>query len=178
MWVFFSGTQGQVTLKWIVRSCPNSNSSKILCMFMLSASSESATFIKIQSKQNKTRLCSEQGQKWVFCGTKGQVTPKVWSGQNSNLLRDFMPVQIICKSQKDLIKTKQAMLWARSNMVIFGTQGLVTPKWRVQSGQDLNSSVILCLSRLSASLINIWLKLKKLCTGQGQIWRFSALKGK
>ena len=41
-----------------------------------------------------------------------------------------MSVQIICKSHKDLIKTKQAMLQTRSNMVVFGTQGQVTPKWK------------------------------------------------
>ena len=30
----------------------------------------------------------------------------------------------------------------------FGTQGHVTPNWLVQSGQDLNSSEILCLPGL------------------------------
>ena len=48
----FLGNQGQVTPKQIERSCRNLNSSKILCLSRLSA-----TFIKIQSKQN--RLCSK-----------------------------------------------------------------------------------------------------------------------
>ena len=39
---------------------------------------------------------------------------------------EFMPVQIICISDKDRIKN--AMLRTRSNMVFFGTQGQVTPK--------------------------------------------------
>ena len=57
-----------------------------------------------------------------------------------------MRVQAICNFHKDPIKTKQAMLWTRWNTV-----------W---SGQNSNSSEILCMSMLSASCIQIRLKLK------------------
>ena len=67
------------------------------------------------------------------------------------LVQDFMPVQVICNFHKDPIKTKQAMLWTRSNTGVVK----VTPKSRVLSGQNLNSSKISCLSRLSARLIKI-----------------------
>ena len=51
------------------------------------------------------------------------------------LALDFMPIQIICMSHKDLIKTKQAMLQTRSNMGFFkNSQEQVTPKSIVQSG--------------------------------------------
>ena len=58
------------------------------------------------------------------------------------------------------------MLWIRSNMVFFGTQGQVTPKWIVWSGRNLNLSEILWLSWLSASLKMIRSKVKVLSTGQ------------
>ena len=128
----------------------------------------------------KTKQASSgQGQICFFFGTKGQVTPKsiVRSGRNSNV-RDFMPVQIICKFHKVSIKTKQAMLRTRPNMGFFGTKGQVNPKSTVRSGRHSNSSEISCLSRLSASLIKIRLKLNRLCAEQSQIWCFTALKGK
>ena len=39
-----------------------------------------------------------------------------------------MPVQVMCKFHKVLIKTKQAMLWTRLNMGFFSTKGQVAPK--------------------------------------------------
>ena len=72
-----------------------------------------------------------------------------------------MPVQFTCKFQKVWIKAKQAMLRTRSIMFFFFfffffffcTKGEVTPKSIVRSGRNSNSSEILCLFRLSASLI-------------------------
>ena len=71
------------------------------------------------------------------------------------LVRDFMPFQVICNFQKDPIKAtgKEAMLWTRSDTFLFCTKGQVTQKSIVQFGLNSNSSEILCLSRLSASLI-------------------------
>ena len=51
-----------------------------------------------------------------------------------------MPEQIICKSHKDPIKTKMAMLPTRLNMLFFGMQGQVTPKWLAWFCQNSNSS--------------------------------------
>ena len=48
----------------------------------------------------------------------------------------------------------------------------------VWPGKNSNSTEIWCLSSLSASLIKIRSKLNRLCSGQGQIWCFSVLKGK
>ena len=101
-----------------------------------------------------------------FFGTTEHVTPKsiVRSCRTSTWFRDFMPAQIICKSHKDPIKMKQVMLHTRSNMVFFGTQGQVTLKWSVQSGQNSNLFQILWLSWLPASLkMNRW---KVLSAGQ------------
>ena len=73
-----------------------------------------------------------------------------------------MPVQIICKSHKDLIKTKKAMLQKRSNMAFLGTQRQITPKPIIRSGWNLNSFEILLLSWLPASLKMIQSKVKPL----------------
>ena len=114
---------------------------QILCLSRLSV-----TFIKIQSKLN--RQCSRLRSNMAFFCTEGQVIPK---SIVRSLVRDFMPVQIICKSRNDPIKTKKAM----SNMAFFGSQGQVTPKWIIQSCLNLNLSEILWLSVLPASLTKI-----------------------
>ena len=51
---------------------------------------------------------------WFF-GIKGQVTQEVNSliVPEFELVRDFMPIQINFKSQKDLIKSKKATLQTR-----------------------------------------------------------------
>ena len=57
------------------------------------------------------------------------------------LVRDVMPVLVICQFHKDPIKTKQPKLRTGSNLffffsffLFFFTQGQVTPKWKVRSG--------------------------------------------
>ena len=101
-------------------------------------------------------------------GSKGQVTPNsiVQSGLNSNSSEIFYAcpdnVQVSLRSDK----TKKAMLRTRSNMLFFGSQGQVTPKWTFRSGQNSNSSKILCLSWKPANLKIIWSKMKALSSGQ------------
>ena len=62
------------------------------------------------------------------------------------------------------------------NMGFLGYQGQVTSNWEVWTGW--NSSKNLWLSWLPASLMMIRSKLNALSIGQGQIWAYSALKGK
>ena len=54
-----------------------------------------------------------------------KVTSQIWT--EFEFFRDFMPLQIICMSRKDPVKTEKALLRTRSNMVLFSTQGQVTP---------------------------------------------------
>ena len=68
MWVSF-GTQGQIIPKWIVWSCRNSNSSKILCLSKVICNFHEDP---IKNKQAMLRKRSNRG---AF-STKGQVTPK------------------------------------------------------------------------------------------------------
>ena len=64
------------------------------------------------------------------------------------------------------------MLWTRLNMGFFGTKGRVTPKSIIRSGRNSNLIEILCLSRLSARLIKIWLKQNRLCSRQISVFVF------
>ena len=120
--------QGQVTPKWISRSGPKSNSCEILWLSLLPAS-----LTKIRSKM---KSLSPPGQHFphyksigaIIKALKGKYLKSQWSNLARISISDFMPVQIICKSHKDLIKTKHAMLPTRSNMAVFCTQWQVTPK--------------------------------------------------
>ena len=80
------------------------------------------------------------------CNTK--VNSAMWSSFQP--VKYFIPILLICKFHKDWTKITQAMLWTKSN----GTQGQVTPKWIVRV-EIPTCRRILCLSRLSASLIKI-----------------------
>ena len=62
-----------------------------------------------------------------------------------------MPVLVTCKFDKYLIKGD----WEKLEIIFFGTQGHVTPKWLVRSGRNLNPSNISCLSLLPVSLMKI-----------------------
>ena len=65
-----------------------------------------------------------------------------------------MSVQISCKSHRDLIKTKKAMLQTMSDMAFFGTQGQVN--LQIQTHPRFYAIWYL----LPASLMKVQLKLK------------------
>ena len=69
-----------------------------------------------------------------------------------------MSVQISCKSHRDLIKTKKAMLQTMSDMAFFGTQWQVNLKWEVWIQTHPRLYAIWYL--LPASLMKVQLKLK------------------
>ena len=94
-------------------------------------------------------------------GKNSKADSPIW--QEFELIQDFMPVQVIYKFRKVLIKNMQAMLRTWQDMGFISTQGQVTPKWIVWSGGNLNSSKISWLSWLPASLTMIRSKVKALC---------------
>ena len=85
LYVNFSDAQGQITLKSVVVSGRNLNSSKLLCMFSLPARMR-----MIESKMKELE-CSQDFSHYksmgIFPDAQGQLTPKflVQSGPNSNL---------------------------------------------------------------------------------------------
>ena len=96
--------------------------------------------------------------------SNSKVNIPIWP--KFEFVRDFVPVQVICRSHKAQIKTKKTMLRKSSNMVFFGTKGQVTPKWIIQSGPNSKYSVSLWLFSLPASLTKIWFKMKSLSSKQ------------
>ena len=105
------------------------------------------------------------------------------------LVEYVITVLFMCKFYKDWITNTQATLRTKSNvcffffflfffffffLFFFGIQGQVTPKWIVRSCRNLNSSESWC--PLSATFIRIQSKLNRLCSGQGRIYEFSALR--
>ena len=84
--------QGRITLKCIIRSGPNSNSFELLCLSWLPAS-----FTKIQSKVTEKSWIHHFFHRSRARNSKmtGQIWPKF------ELVRDFMPVLVICKFDED-----------------------------------------------------------------------------
>ena len=125
-------------------------------------------FIPVLFICRQSRIC-------FFFITQKQVTPKsiVRSCRNSN------SSEILCLSRlhvsatfiKIPIKTQQARLRTKSQSGRGGylsTKGQVHSKSIFRSGWNLHSFEIFCLSRLTASLIKIQLKLNMLCSRQSQ----------
>ena len=180
IWLFF-GTQGQI-FPSEVWSGGNLNLPQILWLSWLPAS-----FKMIRS--NVKALSS--GQHFLHYKSMGKffiaqwrVTLKwiFWSGPKSNsckilwlsLLTASLTIQ--SKNESPCGQHFPSYMY-KYGSYYQGTKGQVTPKSIVRSGRNLNSYEILSPSRLSASLMKIWLKLNRLCSGQGQIWCFFGIQG-
>ena len=151
------GAQGQVTLKWVVRPGPKSNLSEILCLSCLPAS--------LKKNQSNTEGAIESTR--FVSGTQGQVTSKLMDGRGRNstsseiLWLSCLPASLmIIFSKMRVLSCPQHFLHYKSMGKSLGAQGQITPKWVVKPGPKSNSSEILCLSLLSASLKKIQSKLK------------------
>ena len=90
------------------------------------------------------------------------------------LVEYFIPVLFICKFHKDWIKITQA---TQRQIWIFWHSRASNSKVTGWSCRNSNTSVILCLSRLSANFIKFQLKISRLYTGQGRICFFFCTKG-
>ena len=159
--------QGQVTPKWIVWSGRISNSSEILWLPLLPASMRN-----VQSKL-KSLSIRQHFHHYKYIGvnfwhsktSNTEVNSLIWL--KFELIREFMAVLASCKFDEDSIKIEGIIDKTRSNM---GSQGQVTPKWKVWSGQNSNSSENLWLSWLPASSMKIPSKLNTPSIGaQGQL---------
>ena len=92
---------------------------------------------------------------------RGGILPKF------NLIQAFIVVLVTCKNEEDQIKNEGARVLTRSSqyksMGIFSdAQGQLTPQSLVKSGRNLNSSRILWLSSIPASMKKIRSKMKVL----------------
>ena len=84
---------------------------------------------------------STRGIFWASRAHNSKVTGQIWP--EFELFRDFMPVLVTCKIDEDPIGHKGAIM---STTIFSGAQGRVAPKLMVGSGQNSNSSEILCMS--------------------------------
>ena len=147
--------QGQVTPKWIVWSCRNSNSSDILWLPLLPASIRN-----VRSKMKSLSIGQHfHHYKYMWANIRHSRTSNtkinILSWPKFELIREFMAVLATCKFDEDPIKIEGTIDRTRSNMGFFGSQGQVTPKWKVWSGRNSNSYENLWLSWLPASLMKI-----------------------
>ena len=92
----------------------------------------------------------------LLFGIQGQVTPKaIVCRPKFELIWELMAVLATCKFDEDPIKIEGTIDLTRSNMGFIGSQGQITPKWKVWSGWNSNSSKNLWLSWLTASLLSL-----------------------
>ena len=104
-----------------------------------------------------------------FLGAQGHVNSKVTNPirPEFELVKDFMPVLVTSRFDEDPIKNECATVQTpfshyKSMGIFLDAQGHLTLKGVVRSGQNSNSSEILCHSSLPASLTKIGSKLKVL----------------
>ena len=133
----------------VVRSGRNSNSSEILCMSSLPASTK-----RIQSKATEKRWrhhFPHYKSMGVFCCNGHEF---FLSNLPQNIMQPFpTPSDATHKICSRLANWPQSIQVRKCK--IFVIQGQVTPEWVVWSGPKSNSSELLCLSWLLATLMMI-----------------------
>ena len=140
---FFS-TQGQVTLTWSLMWLEV----KLIRDFMI---------VLVTCKIDEDWIKSEvlfQHSSTSNSEVNSLIPPKF------ELSREFTAATVTCRFDEDLFKIEGTIDRTRSTVRFFATQGQVTPKLIVRSGQNSNSSKILWLSWLPAKLMKIRSKVK------------------
>ena len=156
----FSDAQGQITLVLVSVSGQNLNSSKLSCMSLLPARMR-----MIDSKMKKLE-CSQDFSHYksmgIFPDAQGQQTPQslVRSGQISNLSEMLWMFSLPASMKKIQLKMKvlecsQDFSHYKSMGIFPDAQGQLTPQSLVRSGRISNSSEILWMSSLPASMKKI-----------------------
>ena len=151
----FLDAQGQLTPLSVVRPGWNSNSSEILCMFSLPASIK-----MIWSKATEKRWrhhFPHYKSMGAFCCHGHQSFDPICLKTLCSL--SPLPVMLHIKFDQDW-STCLGDIQVRK-CKIFVIQGQVTPKWVVWSGPKSNSSELLCLSWLPATLMMIRSKMNE-----------------
>ena len=157
----FTDAQGQLTPQSLVRSGQISNSSKMLWMSLLPASMK-----KIQSKMKALEWT--QHYTAIF-HTQGQITLVLVSVSGRNLNISKLSCMSSLPARMRMIDSKMKELeWSQDfshykSMGIFQiAQGQLTPQSLVRSGRISNSSEILWMFSLPASMKKIRSKMKAL----------------
>ena len=107
LFINFSDAQGQLTLKSLMESCRNSNSSKLLWLVLLSSRMK-----KIHQKLKVlewSQHFSHYKSMGIFSDDQGQLAHKSLVGS----IRGFMVVLITCKNKEESIKNEVARVVTR-----------------------------------------------------------------
>ena len=163
----FSDAQGQITLVLVSVSGRNLNSSKLSCM-----SSLPARMRMIDSKMKEPE-CSQDFSHYksmgIFPDAQGQLTPQslVRSGRISNSSEMLWMFSLPASMKKIQLKMKalecsQDFSHYKSMGIFPDAQGQLTPQSLVRSGRISNSSEMLWMFSLPASMKKIRSKMKAL----------------
>ena len=113
-----------------------------------------------RSDQNWRSYANDKVKQRLFSATRGLNSTTDSIRSDFECIRDFIHVPIIYKFKEDPIKTEWVMLITNSNRGFFIiSQGGVTLRLMIRSGQFLKSSENLPIFTLTASFRKIWLKL-------------------
>ena len=144
LYINFSDTQGQMTLKLVVVSGRNLNLSKLLCMFSLPARMR---MIKFKMKEI---VCSQDFSHYksmgIFPDTQGQLTPQsfVRSGRISNSFEMLWMSSLPTSMKKIQLKMKvlecsQDFSHYKSMGIFRFGQGQLTPQHLIRSASKSKS---------------------------------------
>ena len=154
----FPDAQGQLTPQSLVQSGRISNSSEILWMSSLPANMK-----KIRSKMKVLEWTQHfpHYNSMVAMETSGRIWP------NFKLIQALIHVLITCKYEKNLIKNSgenvmTSFLHCKSMGIFPDAQGQLTPQSLVRFGRISNSSEMLWMFLLPASMKKIRSKMKAL----------------
>ena len=93
-------------------------------------------------------------------------------------MRDVVVILVTCKNEEDPLKNKDARVATAPNIDFSHTQGQITPRSEVGSGQNSNSSEMLQMSLLLLRIKKIRIKMKALEWPQHLILIFHTVKGR
>ena len=158
----FPDAQGQLTPQSLVRSGRISNSSEMLWMSSLPANMKKIR-LKIEGARVFTTLYLN------FSDAQGQITPEsvVVSGRNLNSSKlscmSSLPARMrMIESKMKELECSQDYSHYKSIEIFPDAQGQLTPQSLVQSGRIMNSSEMLWMFSLPASIKKIQSKMKAL----------------
>ena len=99
LFINFSDTQGQLTPKYVMESSPNSNSSELLCLVLLSARMKK-THPKMMVLEWSQHF-SHYKSMGIFPDAQGQLTHKsLVQSCRIEPIRDFMVVLVTCMNTR------------------------------------------------------------------------------
>ena len=160
--ITFSDAQGQLTLKSVMESCRNSNSSELLWLVLLSARMK-----KIHSKMKVlewSQHFSHNKSMGIFPDAQGQLTHEslVQSCRILNPFEILWGSLLTARKKKIQSKMKELERSQHYSLIFSDAQGQLTAKSVTESCRNSNSSELLWLVLLSARMTKIHPKMKVL----------------